>query len=234
MSDDFITKDSGERRVFETGSVRDSRKGKGRFDLIPAYPLKRLAQLYERGAEKYADNNWQKGQPLANYLDSAMRHMNDYREGDRAEDHLIAVAWNVFAYIWTERAIEQGKLPASLGAVEVKAPAPTPAVTEKAADAVLTNYNSVKKELLSLRPRHEFCHRWPCAGCTRVQELHKMATDLEAEPAVIKFMAGEEAKWLKEAVAAERGSCTCSPRQYGKCTHCYQVQQIDKRLKEIE
>lgn len=124
MSDDFITKDSGERRVFETGSVRDSRKGKGRFDLIPAYPLKRLAQLYERGAEKYADNNWQKGQPLANYLDSAMRHMNDYRDGDRAEDHLIAVAWNVFAYIWTERAIEQGKLPASLGAVAKPTPVP--------------------------------------------------------------------------------------------------------------
>jgi hypothetical protein len=128
MSDDFITKDSGQRRVFETGSVRDSRKGKGRFDLIPAYPLKRLAQLYERGAEKYADNNWQKGQNLANYLDSAMRHLNDYRDGDRSEDHLIAVAWNIFAYVWTERAIEQGKLPASLGDVDKPEPAGLPAI----------------------------------------------------------------------------------------------------------
>lgn len=182
MSDDFITKDSGERRVFETGSVRDSRKGKGRFDLIPAYPLKRLAQLYERGAEKYADNNWQKGQPLANYLDSAMRHMNDYRDGDRAEDHLIAVAWNVFAYIWTERAIEQGKLPASLGE---PAPAPVPELPPAAIRDLTQKAKKNEAELLKAAKHNAKAYclckaNASCTHCSQIKQIDKRLEELES------------------------------------------------------
>ena len=32
----YVTKDSGQREEFATGSQRDSRDGKGRFDLLPA------------------------------------------------------------------------------------------------------------------------------------------------------------------------------------------------------
>lgn len=115
----FVTKDSGARREFDTGSVRDVRDGKGRFDLIPAHPVKRLAQLYERGAKKYGDRNWEKGQPLSSYLDSMLRHANDYVGGDRSEDHLIAVVWNAFAFIETERRVQAGLLPNELADVEV-------------------------------------------------------------------------------------------------------------------
>ncbi len=111
---EFVTKDSGERAEFSTGSVRDAAKGKGRFDLIPPVPMKRLAQLYERGAEKYGERNWERGQKLGRFLDSAMRHMNDYLAGERTEDHLIAVAWNVFGFVHTEAAIRGGALPAEL------------------------------------------------------------------------------------------------------------------------
>lgn len=110
----FTTRDSGDRQEFPTGSVRDSRTGKGRYDLIPAYPQKRLAQLYERGAEKYADNNWQKGQPLARYMESLERHLNDFKDGDMVEDHLASIAWNAFAFMWTKREIDEGRLPAAL------------------------------------------------------------------------------------------------------------------------
>jgi hypothetical protein len=110
----FTTRDSGERREFATGSVRDSRKGKGRYDLIPAYPQQRLAQLYERGAEKYADNNWQKGQPLSGYMESAERHLYNFKDGDLVEDHLAAIVWNVYAFMWTQREIAAGRLPQEL------------------------------------------------------------------------------------------------------------------------
>ncbi len=39
-----MIKDSGERRKFETGAVRDIQKGKGRCDLLP---LDIVAQMFE-------------------------------------------------------------------------------------------------------------------------------------------------------------------------------------------
>ena len=110
----FITKDSGERRVFSTGSQRDVREGKGRYDLLPPECIRRLALLYERGAVKYGDHNWKKGQPLSSTLDSLLRHAFQYAEGDRTEDHLSAVAWNAFTLMWTEDKIAKGALPKEL------------------------------------------------------------------------------------------------------------------------
>jgi hypothetical protein len=110
----FVTKDSGARQEFETGARRDIQEGKGRFDLIPAEPLIRLAQLYERGAKKYGPHNWTKGMPTSRYLDSAFRHLVQYIAGDREEDHLIGVVWNIFSLIATEERVQRGMLPASL------------------------------------------------------------------------------------------------------------------------
>lgn len=109
-----VVKDSGRRQVFGTGSQRDTRDGKGRFDLIPSEPLRRLALVFERGAVKYGDRNWEKGQPLQRYIDSAMRHLNCFQAGDREEDHLMQCAWNCFAYVDTERRIRSGHLPSEL------------------------------------------------------------------------------------------------------------------------
>lgn len=106
--------DSGERREFSTGARRDMGKGKGRFDLVPFYSLFRLAAHFENGAIKYGPDNWQKGMPLRQYLDSAIRHLYKYLAGFREEDHLSAAAWNVFVFIWTEQAIRDGKLPKEL------------------------------------------------------------------------------------------------------------------------
>jgi len=110
--------DSGSRQEFKTGSVRDTNVGKGRFDLIPPYALKRLAKHYENGAKKYGDRNWEKGQNLSRYLDSAIRHAYAFLGGSRVEDHLAAVAWNALAYIETEDRINKGLLPKELDDVE--------------------------------------------------------------------------------------------------------------------
>jgi hypothetical protein len=107
-------KDSGERQEFDTGSVRDTQEGKGRFDLISPIALMRLAQHFENGSKKYGDRNWEKGQPLCRTLDSAIRHIYSFLGGDRSEDHLAAAAWNIMAAIHTEVMIDRQLLPTEL------------------------------------------------------------------------------------------------------------------------
>lgn len=109
-----FVKDSGYREDFSTGSKRDARNGKGRFDLLPPYALLRLAKHYENGASKYGDRNWEKGQPISRYLDSAYRHLNCVLMGLEDEDHLSAAVWNVLAIIETQKRIELGILPVEL------------------------------------------------------------------------------------------------------------------------
>lgn len=111
---DFTTLDSGQREDFPTGSRRDARYGKGRYDLLPHEGIARLAQLYERGAVKYGDRNWEKGQPLSRFADSMLRHAFQAAAGMKDEDHLAAVAWNALAMISTEARIRRGELPQEL------------------------------------------------------------------------------------------------------------------------
>ena len=106
--------DSGEKQKFQTGAQRDTPKGKGRFDLIPAYALKRVAKHYEKGAEKYGENNWRKGIPLRRFLDSAIRHCYSFLSGDRKEDHMAAAVWNLLNLIETEWMTWEGDLPREL------------------------------------------------------------------------------------------------------------------------
>jgi len=111
--------DSGKRRKFTTGSVRDNRDGKGRFDLLSPIALRRLALRMESGIITYGERNWEKGQPLMSYLDSAIRHIQDFIEDkmcsvDHIEDHMGAALWNIHSFIHTEEMIKRGCLPDEL------------------------------------------------------------------------------------------------------------------------
>ncbi len=114
MAQGVTIKDSGARQQFDTGSVRDIREGKGRFDLLPVLPLRRLARHFEAGAAKYGDNNWRLGQPLGRFYDSAFRHLLSYWEGQGEEDHLAGAIWNLVALMDTEARIHAGELPVEL------------------------------------------------------------------------------------------------------------------------
>ncbi len=107
-------KDSGERRSWDTGSVRDLAVGKGRYDLLPPYSIKRIAQHFENGAVKYGDRNWELGQPLSCYIDSALRHGFNVSAGMHDEDHASAAAWNWMAFMHTAEKVRLGELPAEL------------------------------------------------------------------------------------------------------------------------
>lgn len=82
---------------FDTGAHRSSGSGKGRYDLIPIKPNRRVAIKYEQGAEVYGPRNWEKGMPFSRLVDSAKRHIDQFIEGDPSEDHLAAAVWNLFA-----------------------------------------------------------------------------------------------------------------------------------------
>lgn len=92
---------------YESGFRRDVQDGKPRYDLIPGELLKRLAELYARGAEKYGDNNWQLArseEELQRFKASAFRHFEQWRnEWDPEEDHAVAVMFNIIAYEWHKR-----------------------------------------------------------------------------------------------------------------------------------
>jgi hypothetical protein len=88
-----------DKEVFNTGSQRDSREGKGRLDLLPPLAILRVAKVYEQGAVKYGDRNWELGQPQDRFMDSALRHLFQWQAGKRDEDHLAHAAFNILAMI---------------------------------------------------------------------------------------------------------------------------------------
>ena len=109
-----VIKDSGVREDFSTGSVRDTREGKGRYDLISPIFTERLAKHLELGAAKYDERNWEKGQEVSRCMDSCKRHLNKYLEGHRDEDHLAAAVTNLMFIIHTEEMVRRNRLPATL------------------------------------------------------------------------------------------------------------------------
>lgn len=143
-----VIKDSGKRRLFDSGAVRDIQEGKGRMDLVPldvlaplmddtkvasvihhigsfmqtgdtmelylavrafnelvgwttATSIIEVSKHYEDGAVKYGERNWEKGISLHSYIDSGVRHLMKYVDGEQDEPHDRAFVWNMLGAIWT-------------------------------------------------------------------------------------------------------------------------------------
>jgi hypothetical protein len=97
-----VIKDSGERRQFDTGAVRDIQEGKGRMDLLPWAAVMEISKHCEAGALKYGEHNVDKGIPTHSLCDSAARHLAKYLDGWKDEPHLLAAAWNLLWAIQME------------------------------------------------------------------------------------------------------------------------------------
>lgn len=67
------------------------------------YPdmLLEVSKHFEEGAEKYGENNWQKGLPVKCYINSGVRHYLKFLRGDTDEPHDRAFVWNIICAIWT-------------------------------------------------------------------------------------------------------------------------------------
>ena len=87
---------------FKSGAIRENKTGKGRCDLLPMCALIRLSKHYEAGSTDHGERNWEKGIPMHSFLDSAIRHLFKYMDGQVDEDHLCAAAWNILGAMWTE------------------------------------------------------------------------------------------------------------------------------------
>ena len=86
---------------YDTGAVRDT-GGKGRMDLLPMCALLRVSKHMEDALTHYPERNWEKGLPMHSMIDSAMRHLAKYMDGQTDEDHLSAAATNLLMAMWTE------------------------------------------------------------------------------------------------------------------------------------
>ena len=100
-------KDSGTRREFETGAVRDMAEGKGDMASIPWESILRLSRHYENGSKKYNRWNFRKGIPVSSFIDSACRHLAKYQCGEDDEDHLSAAAFNILGAMLMENTMPE-------------------------------------------------------------------------------------------------------------------------------
>jgi hypothetical protein len=87
---------------YGSGAVRSSDAEATRYDLVSPIGLEAVARAAAEGAEKYSDFNWERGMPVGDLLNHAIRHVYRYLAGDREEDHLGHAAWGLLAAIHSE------------------------------------------------------------------------------------------------------------------------------------
>lgn len=97
--DAFLTVDTGNKQTFSTGMQRNVATDKPRYDLVWKPGLKRIAELYARGAKIYGGRNWEKAETqeeLDRFKESANRHFEQWMVGETDEDHMAATIFNLF------------------------------------------------------------------------------------------------------------------------------------------
>jgi hypothetical protein len=102
--------DSGERRQFEGGAVRDRGDFKPRPDLISPHVQMREGAILAAGAEKYDPRNWEEGMPISECIASCMRHLFKFMLGRTDEDHLAMARTNLGFAMHYEEEIKAGRL----------------------------------------------------------------------------------------------------------------------------
>ncbi len=85
-----------------TGGQKESKPA--RYELIPAEPLRQLAELMGKGAQKYSDHNWRLGYAWSLSFAALNRHLWAFWNGEdndpeNGSPHLAAVAHHAFALL---------------------------------------------------------------------------------------------------------------------------------------
>lgn len=105
MGKKFITKDTGKRKEYKSGMIRDSTEGKPNLYLwmpqdmpYEEQPLIRIGALATRGAEKYGERNCycaNSKEEMERFKSSAMRHFMQWITNEDDEDHFAACYFNM-------------------------------------------------------------------------------------------------------------------------------------------
>lgn len=118
----YQIKDSGERKEFSTGMVRDVDTNKPQYHRVLEGPMfTRWQEHLTKGAVKYPDNpdgsaNWTKArtfEELRRFKQSALRHFMQWYMDHGDEDHAAAVFFNINGAEYTKEQIgrEEGYVP---------------------------------------------------------------------------------------------------------------------------
>lgn len=88
---------------------RKDDQDKLRYDLVPPDALEEIVRIYNMGAKKYTDRNWEKGIKFGRVFAAAMRHLWSWWRGEELDpesklSHLAHAAWNCIALLaYTKR-----------------------------------------------------------------------------------------------------------------------------------
>jgi hypothetical protein len=103
-----MNNETNQFQAFYTGAIRGSQQGKGRYDLISTFAMRRLAHVLEKGAKEYGDRNWEKGIPIMRHMQSLKRHLDQYIEGWVDEDHAANMLANAMMLVHTDEMVKRG------------------------------------------------------------------------------------------------------------------------------
>jgi hypothetical protein len=95
--------------VIHTASTGGQKAGNNtRLSLLPAVELLEVAELYGKGAAKYADHNWTRGYAWSLSYDALQRHLGAFWSGEEIDDgeggtglqHLACAAFHVLTLMY--------------------------------------------------------------------------------------------------------------------------------------
>jgi hypothetical protein len=111
MEDTFIVKESIDVKENPSGMHRGSNEGKPNYRLIHIPFLTRFAVHLGKGAKIYGKGNWKKAnsqEELEHAEESAERHLMQWLDGERDEDHAMAVVFNIMVAEHVREKLQHG------------------------------------------------------------------------------------------------------------------------------
>ena len=63
--------------------------------------MRELAVHFENGAKIYGEHNCENGIPKWSFVDSGLRHLTQFLNGEDDENHYISAIWNFWMLMWT-------------------------------------------------------------------------------------------------------------------------------------
>lgn len=94
----------GEVRVTDPKTGGQKGQKLARFDLLPVGPLTQIAEVYGKGAQKYAERNWERGYDWSLSYAALQRHLTAFWGGEDFDpelgtNHLANAAFHVLALL---------------------------------------------------------------------------------------------------------------------------------------
>lgn len=90
-------------KIFESGAKREEKSHKPYVHSFKGYTRIRFGYHMTKGAMLHGDKNWELGLPTESYEESNDRHWAQYLSGDRSEDHLSAMIFNIQGIMLNEQ-----------------------------------------------------------------------------------------------------------------------------------